>query len=350
MRTGCHWDNRALMGRYMTAMEDALAADSPDLTASRLLDLRKSLDAQTVFGGREQMMLAPADRAAQSVIKQARAHVDKVLKKFVPGIAEADARHAPLSRQQAAFDYGRQEVLKGGSDAITPAQLTNKIAAMTRPERIMITQGIRAELSRMLANTRNNPSVTVDRVTSRDWNRDKIRTLVGDSKTDALENSINREGVFTETSNLVEPSRNSRTAVLSEAAKRWKPDATSSGVTGDMAGAFFGGTAAGGWPAGTAAAAGVGLKNLGKRLFSSNKVDEGLVTEVADYLSRNNGERNKVLTGLLEKYGKELERGKTARGLEQIIRRMMASQSGLSADKLNESLGRPRIPFLPLQQ
>jgi hypothetical protein len=347
---GLSLDNRAVMGRYMTAMEDALAADSPDLTASRLLDLRKSLDSQIIYGGREQMMLAPADRAAQSVIKQARAHVDKVLKRFVPGIAEADARHAPLSRQQSAFDYGRREVLKGGSDAITPAQLTNKIAALTGPERIMLTQGIRAELSRMLANTRSNPAVTVDRVTSRDWNRDKIRTLVGVRKTDDLEKAINRESVFTETSNLVEPSRNSRTAVLNEATKRWRPDGMSSGASGDMASAFFGGSAAGGLPAGAAAATGVGLRKLGRALFKSDKVDEALVAEVADYLSRSGGARNKVLEDLLQKYGRELNQGKTAKGLEQIIRRMLASQSALAADNANESLGRPRFPLPALQQ
>jgi hypothetical protein len=347
---GLSLDNRALMGRYMTAMEDALTAESPDLSASRLLDLRKSLDAQTVFGGREQMMLAPADRAAQSVIKQARAHVDKVLKRFVPGIAEADARHAPLSRQQAAFDYGRKEVLKGGSDAITPAQLANKIAALTKPERIMITQGIRTELSRMLANTRNNPAVTVDRVTSRDWNRDKIRTLVGDNKTDDLEKAINRETVFTETSNLIEPSRNSRTAVLTEATERWKPSASRSGAAGDIAGAFMGGSAAGGLPAGAAAATGVGLRKLGRALFKSDKVDEKLVAEVADYLSRSGGARNKVLEDLLQKYGKELNQGKTGKGLEQIIRRMLASQSALAADKVKQSFGRPGLPLPALQQ
>jgi hypothetical protein len=347
---GLSLDNRALMGRYMTSMEDALAADSPDLTASRLLDLRKSLDSQIVYGGREQMMLAPADRAAQGVIKQARAHVDQVLKRFVPGIAEADARHAPLSRQQSAFDYGRKEVLKGGSDAITPAQLTNKIAALTRPERIMITQGIRTELSRMLANTRNNPAVTADRVTSRDWNRDKIRTLVGDSKTDGLEKAINRESLFTETSNLIEPSRNSRTAVLTEATERWKPRATGSGAAGDIAGAFMGGSAAGGLPAGAAAATGVGLRKLGRALFKSDKVDEALVSEVADYLSRSGGARNKVLEDLLEKYGKELNQGKTGKGLEQIIRRMLASQSALAADNVNQSFRGPRLPLPALQQ
>jgi|GEM_PF-6437339 len=317
--------NRDLAQSVRAQVADAFSAGSPELTASRLLDLRKSLDAQVVYGSRAQAMLSPADRATQGTIKQIRAEIDQVLKAHVPGIAEADAAHAPLSRQQSAYDFGRKELLKGGTGAVTPSELASRLHAMTPAEQDMVGQGTRAELERIVGNGLRDPGAAVDRATSRDWNTEKIARLLGEEKSSGLAKALDREATFSDTSNLIEPHRGSRTAIITEAAKDWATGSKAGVLSAnqdtirDMGSAFAGGSMMGGPAAGATAAGGVGLRRIVNALLNRGGGNEKLAGAVADMLTQTSGDRDRIVKALVGKASDRAARKESAAAAESLL-------------------------------
>lgn len=233
--------NRGLMSSHIANINDALSATDPQQQASRLLDLRKNLDAQIVYDPRQMAMLSPADRASQGVTKQARAIVDDILKNNVSGIAQADASHAPLSMQQKAFDYGRKEMLAGGQNSITPAENAARLMQMTDPERLATANGVRANLQQQLFNTSRNPETAGDAIFNRDFNNQKVADLVGQQNADNLGQSMLREKTFMDTSKLAEPGFGSRTNTTVSNGNPWNPQEKPDSLAKEMAmGAFYG--------------------------------------------------------------------------------------------------------------
>src|SRR4051794_24041591 len=97
---------------------------------------------------------------------------------------------------------------------MTPAQLADLQARSSLPENAMRQQGVRTELDRMMSNQRLNPATQMDRATTRDWNDQKLSTMIGPKRAEQLARDLDREATFTETSNLAEPGRGSRTAII----------------------------------------------------------------------------------------------------------------------------------------
>lgn len=321
---GLSLENRQTMGKIMTSVDDALMADTPQESASRLLDLRKTLDAQIAYDGRSIAMMSSADKATQGVLRQARGVVDDLLKKHIPGIAEADAAHAPLSRQQAAYDFGRKELLRGGTNAVTPAEAQARLGRMTPVEQQMTGQGVRSELDRILSNTRRDPGSTIDRITSRDWNGEKLEGLLGPSASQRLTKAIERENLFTDTSRLVEPSQGSRTAVLEAAKDRWTPrQGLLSQLAADVVAGGAGSMWTGDWRGGVY---GIAARRLGAKMISrSGRPSEKVITKIADALTSSGAKRDEVARGLLGIAQSFLTRKQKAAQIEHYISGLLQS-------------------------
>jgi hypothetical protein len=317
--------NRTAMLGHMNEIDDALAAGNPQDAAGRLLDYRKRLDSMIVYDPRERAMMQPSERALQDVHKQARSYVDEILKDRIPGIAEADAAHAPLSRQQAAFDIGRRDLLKGGSETMTPAELQSRMKGMVPQEVDMLKQGARTEIDRVMSNQRREPSGVVDRITSRDWNREKLRTLTGNAKVDRLGKAIDREGTFLETSNLVEPGRGSRTAVLDAAKKHW--GGGNSGIGDALTSGTMAGAASGSPAVGAATAVGVAGRGWAKKIIDAfSKPNEKKVAAVADFLTRAGPERDAVVRQIADKFLGSAKTTKQADAISRVVESLIGPQ------------------------
>lgn len=332
--SGLSMSGRKIMYNIMSEIEDALAADIPAQTASRLLNIRQGLDAQIVNDAQAFMALSSADKASQQILKQARGVVDDILKNRIPGIAAADAKFAPLARQQAAYDYGQKKLLRGGSGTVTPAELEAKLKAATPQERKMMAQGVRTEIDRTLSNSRNNPGTQTDRILSRDWNGDKVESLIGTANLKNLKKAIDRESTFTDTSNLIEPGRNSRTAIL-QGPSRWDPN-SGNGLLSDMGAAFMGGSSGGGIVSGLLASGAVGAKRLAGTMFKAGKVNEKLIAETADQLTKVGADAKTVVQGLLNIAATKQSNAAKARAASDLISGILTSQAKITA--VNDSL------------
>ena len=295
--------NRSAMAAHVAEIDDALSSATPQQQARRLLDLRHRLDEQIIYDPRQAATLSVADRASQGVNKQARAMVDGILKNNVSGIAEADAAHAPLSQQQAAFDYGRKQMYQGGTGAITQAENNARLLQMTDPERLAVANGARATLEQKLANQNADPGHSIDNILSRDWNMPKTEQLVGKPAAQKLANALQAEDTYTQTSRLVNPTIGTKTPVTVSNANPYSPKNTGDSFLTDFYHSVVGGNAVGG-PTGAIAG---GATAIGKRIAKAilgPDIDPAIANEVAQKLSVSGSARDKllqVLQGIHEK-------------------------------------------------
>lgn len=341
--------NRQAMASHIAAIDDALSSSTPQEQAARLLDLRKNLDAQIVYDPRQAAMLSPADRAAQGVTKDARSIVDDILKNNVPGIAEADAAHAPLSRQQSAFDFGRKQLLAGGQNAVSPAEAASRMSTMSHAERQMATQGVRSEVARTMGNASANPTNAADRILGRDWNQQKVASLVGDSNAKRLADALDREATFNETSKLAEPGLGSRTSVTAN--NPWNPSEKPDNLLRDMAVGGFYGKEAGPVGAGVGAATPV-VKRLAKAIMGNGKPDPALVKDVADKLVLTGDARQRLMALVAETADKSVSRVAKSAAVERIANLLAAPIARISARHASGVADSflPRTGLLPQQQ
>jgi hypothetical protein len=324
MVSGMSLGNRNAMATHVSAIDDALGAKTPQEQASRLLDLRKNLDAQIVYDPRQVSMLSPADKAGQSVTRQARAIVDGILKQNVGGIAEADAAHAPLSAQQQAFDFGRKQLLAGGQNAISPDEAASRIGDLSNAEKLMVAQGVRAEITRTMGNASNNPANAADRILGRDWNAQKVTSLAGDTNAERLANALNRETTFNQTSGLAEPGLGSRTNVTVANGNPWTPPRAGDSVWKDMALGGIAGNQAGGPPGAALGVATPVVKRLYQAMVGAGRPNPALVANVANKLVAQGDGRDRLLASLAQTTGRNAARTAQSSKVEQLINAMMA--------------------------
>lgn len=291
------------------------------------------------------MMIEQAQSSGQrqlaAQLGRIRSEVDSSLKGGIPGFAEADKTFADAARQQRAYDQGRTGVLRGGPETMTPAELADIQSRSSVPENMMRQQGTRTEIDRQLSNQRLNPGTTVDRLTSRDWNDDKMRIMLGQQRAEGLGRTIDREATFTETSGLGEPSRGSRTAQVAAAAQRIYGRGGKSSLTGEIAGGAVAGGMMGG-AHGAAIGAGVATVNRVRQKIAevlTRKSSEKTVRDVADKLTATGASRDEVLKAI--KIAKAQSRGPlTGRKLELMVRALLG---GSTEYRSNQTFGlRPR--------
>lgn len=244
--------NQALLSpRYREALEDALPVDTSRIAqyldreiqtlrgdAQRGVQRVRSMLNRT---GTEELENSPAvllqtrqavddmletaqGRNHINALSTARQAIDDQLRASVPGIKEVDAPYAELARQKEALQRG-QQVLSSGREAPRPVELSEQVERGALPQGMQVgpsavpvrlRQGARAEIERIVG-TNANDRVALQRLIKGegDWNRDRLATLFGKDKADAVIKLLDRERQFYETADRVV--RNSETAARQSA-------------------------------------------------------------------------------------------------------------------------------------
>jgi hypothetical protein len=338
---GMSQSNRQTVSAVGRELFDALDHGNPQVAARRLLDLRKTLDAQITRDPRAYDALSSADKAAQRPLREIRDIVDGTLKDNLPSFRQADAAYASPSRRQAAFDEGRTKVLRSGPNTMTPEELRAIQTRSSQQENLARQQGVRTEIDRQMSNARNNPGVTVDRVTSRDWNNQKIENMIGPQRAGQLERGLDREATFLETSNLGEASRGSRTAPLSETAQRMWGRGENSGVVGDMAAAGGAGAlSSGSLTVGAATGTAVGARAMIRRMAEVlSKPAQEVVRDTADKLTATGPRREALIQALMDSAGAIPKREQTKTRIQTMAAALLAGQSGRAGYETQGAFG-----------
>lgn len=214
-------DGRTVMFKVMDEIDDALMAGDPRLTAQRLHDIRKNLDARIVYGEQAVQALSSADKAAQGPLKKARKAVDKILKENMPGFKEGDAITATGKKAQSDVDFG-YNALEGGKSAMFPETFAMEYA---KRDPKWVKEGVKSRIANALGTKANDTSALKQVVgDGNDFNRKKLVKVLGQDKTNELVQAVDREQLFGQ--NFADVARNSQTAKRQAALKAIEgPDA-----------------------------------------------------------------------------------------------------------------------------
>ena len=248
-------------------------------------------------------------------------------------------------RNQAAFDEGRNKVLKPGPNTMTLAELDARIAQSSDPENAFRQQGVRTEIDRITGNALGDPGARVDRVMNRDWNDRKITRMIGPEKSRNLGRGLDAQATFTETSNLAEPARQSRAATIDAARDFWNVNKNANkgrpGTLSDMLAAGAGTAAAtGSLKAGGTAALVVGANRLGHALGNvlARKSPE-LIQTTAESLTETGSSLQALARLLAEKTAELPRRSQAAKNIEMIAQALLATQVGRAGYETQRYLG-----------
>lgn len=181
-------------------IDDALMADSPQETVSRLHSLRQDLDRAI----NDTMTTSGQQKA---VAENARRVVDKILKERVPGFREGDQIYSEGKRAAEAVDYGYNS-LEGGKGAVFPE--TFSASLKTHPKEF-VAEGQKSRIASAMG-TNSNDLAALKKMVGGDYdfNRAKLAEVFGQDKVDQLVQAIDREGTFSQ--NYADIARNSQTA------------------------------------------------------------------------------------------------------------------------------------------
>lgn len=176
-------------------------ADVLDPNPRTLFETRKAIDG---------MMQTAVDGNERFVLSTARQEIDALLEKSVPGIKVIDGEFQRLSQMEEAFGAG-QQVLDSGRTAVRPADLAHSVSEMPDDIFQYMSAGTRAEIDRIIGTTANNLSALKTALKGDgSWNRQRLATMFGQEKADALLEVLEREMAYNRTFDTV--MRNSETA------------------------------------------------------------------------------------------------------------------------------------------
>lgn len=224
------------------SMLNIIGTDQLDPNPYTLFQTRQAID---------DMMEAATGSKARAALAEARKMVDNRLAGSVPGIKKVDAKFSELAQQVEALGRGAK-VLDSGRTAPRPTELADEFQRAAVPQNEMIgpsavplrlRQGARAEIDRIVG-TNANDRVALQRIIKGegDWNRARLSTLFGREKADKIINVLDRERLFSETSDTV--TRNSLTASRQAAQKELAQETTSPGFFRSALNMRFGDAAA----------------------------------------------------------------------------------------------------------
>lgn len=174
-----------------------------DSNPRTLLETRQAIDG---------LYNATADDNVKRVLEIARNEVDNQLANSVDGLKQLDASRRELYRQSEGFDAG-QAVFGQGKTALRPQEFAETYSRAGLPagqfvgpsgEAFMMRQGARAEIDRIIGTNANDKAALRRLIKSDgDWNRQKLATLFGDEKADAVMRVVDNEYTFAQTKNAV---------------------------------------------------------------------------------------------------------------------------------------------------
>lgn len=197
---------------------DAEIATARGGMSGALKKLRRSLDIPGAPGNLEpsaEGLHAIREAADQAIAKAKpgsplyaklngyRKQIDAELKRIAPDIKSLDQQYHQVSNEQRAFEQG-QTLFENPRSADSPTEFAGKWNAMSPGEQEHILKGVNRETWRQLG-INGNDLVTLQKLIKGEgkWNQQKLATVIGDPKAEALMKAIQREKVFQETYNKV---------------------------------------------------------------------------------------------------------------------------------------------------
>jgi hypothetical protein len=200
-------------------------------------------------------LAAGGNKTTFEALKDMRQMIDGDLAQQVPGIKWADAGRAEVAAQSEAFELGRN-VLKGGDNPVHPVDLEATMEALRGPKGTAV--GPRAEPSKAplrvsegtltkiyeIVGTTANDRVALKQILKGEgsWNRDKLVTIFGKEKADALVRLLDAEAKMQETEALA--FGGSKTEVVRSAKDGIEPSKKDPGVLLNAGNLQFGSAAA----------------------------------------------------------------------------------------------------------
>lgn len=205
-----------LLRRHLAG--EPLTASAPlDDTARTLFETRKAIDG---------MVNSTTDSNVQRVLGDARKQIDGMLATAAPGVKELDAKYGTLAKAGENFEKG-QTVLGNGRETPRPAELQADVKAANQPiggehgpttQALALTQGARAEIDRIVGTNLNDRAALNSLLKGKgDWNYDRLSTLFGKDRTDAIYKVLENERTMAQTENLA--LSGSKTAAVTAAQK-----------------------------------------------------------------------------------------------------------------------------------
>jgi hypothetical protein len=291
-----------------------------------------------VHGIREQLddeinkLYRAGENKAAARLGDVRKQIDKVLKTQIPGFEKADKIWSDTAKVQDAYDFGKDKLL----GKIHPGEVKAITKGQTVPEVDATRMGVRDSIEMDMANPTINPAGRAERILEKNMNAQKLESYAAPGQAPRLRNTLDNEATFLETSNLAEPSRNSKTAPVGAAAQRYwgapqgtLGDAAVDAVAGAGAGFAFGG------PHGAMIGAGSSLVPRMRDMISNaltSKPSSELINKTADLLTRQGSARDAVIADIITRSGNKLSKAQAGRAVDQLVRTLTQGLPGTGAD------------------
>lgn len=258
---------RGALAKVRRSLDIPDAKGQLDPSAEGLHAMRMELD--------NQIAKATPGSPEYSRLNYYRKQVDAELKASAPDIKALDEQYRGVSKEREAFETGEAALKKGGApgEVKSPEEFKGAWDRMTGPERSQALSGASRHIDETLGLTDRERS-RLKTVLGGEWNEGKLRTMIGDEKTQALMDALGREDTFKAT--LQRVVYGSRTL---EGLDAEKPS-----LTKGVGSAGIGGVAGGG-ATGAATAMGVQtLRNMLARLTSSPDKANALKSDIGKLL------------------------------------------------------------------
>jgi hypothetical protein len=163
---------------------------------------------------------------AYARLTEYRQRIDAELKDIAPDIKSLDEQYSQASKEGTAFDTG-QEIYENPRGAASPAEFGDNWNKLSEGEKARVTEGVNVETWRQLG-IQGNDLVTLKKLLKGEgkWNTQKLATVIGKDKVDALWKAIDREATFSNTyQKVVEGSKTAGSLPKQPSADRFAPDA-----------------------------------------------------------------------------------------------------------------------------
>jgi len=280
---------RGAMREPLQRVRDALDVPGKkgqlDPTASGMHAMREALDQE----------IAKAEKGSPlwGKLNDYRKQLDTELKAAAPDIKALDEQVSSLHKEREAFETGEKALKKGGQpgEVKSPSEFDVIWSKMTEPERRQAASGASRFIDETIGSTDRERS-RLKTVLGGDWNEGKLRTMIGDERTDAFLSALAREDTFKATQQRIV--HGSRTLEGLEDGKQ--------SLTEGVGEAAFGGGAGAGYK-GAAVAAGAKLgRNFLTRMLATKGKTEALKSDIGELLARG---RDDDVFAALEKFQRE---------------------------------------------